>query len=749
MPRRRSCRRPATRPKSRPAARSPAQRQLLSALQSRVVSTCWPSLPGHCPSGRGKKCTPSYFDTRQARKVTPPSPTRERHEPAVYHVVFARGPIDIDPRRSPMTRRRLRLITWLGACAAMCVLAFLTPAAGTAQVRAECWTKAQTAPWTGRAMDVPDVLGKQVGSAAQRLDTAGLPCLVMNHAPGEVDPKAVLVAKQDLLSSPDPDGSVPVVGLWLGVVLPDLTGETLAAARKALSQLGLVAQPSPAKASEGWAVVKQDPAADAYAVFGDAVVLNIEEPVQPIPVPDLVGHTEDEAKDLVEAAKLVYDPRIIKVGARPGRVVSQQPRARELVAAGTSVTADIVREPKVQLVAVPAVVGLDETTARAAIETVGLVFDPRIVKDGSGAGKVVSQSPTNGRRVLVRTAITVDIERSSGEPVHARTTVPDVIGEPEPAARSAIVQARLKLQSRIVRPGTAVAGTVLNQRPLAGTEVDVGSVVTVDLTREVEPRLVAVPDLVDRSEDEARTRVEQLELIFDLVGESRPATLSRHVVRQVPPAGQLVPAGTTVTVELAADDVAQVPWWLGPLLVAGVFAAWTARRLQQRHRDRGPRQPSIHAGGQPLTRVEARIEETGPAHRVRLRPGLDRGRQYIQEDETDERHWRTHHCCLAPEWFERGRHARAHQADRDQRCAQRGTPAEHVSAPAERSCGRGDRAYARAESRRPYPLGVADPSGTDNCSEGHSDRSRAARIRQLGQPQDHLGAPSTSRTDRR
>jgi beta-lactam-binding protein with PASTA domain len=299
---------------------------------------------------------------------------------------------------------------------------------------------------------------------------------------------------------------------------------------------------------------------------------------------------------------------------------------------------DIVRQPQVKPVVVPDVVGLDETKARAAIESVGLVFDPRIVKDGTGLGRVVRQSPTKGRQVPARTAVTVNIERSSIEPPPVRTIVPDVIGEQESAARNVIALARLKVQSRVVRPGTATVGTVVNQRPLAGTEVDVGSVVTVDLTREASPRLVSVPDLLDQSEEDARTAVERLELIFDLIGQSGSSSLSRHVVSQVPPAGELVPAGTTVTVKLAADETTRVPWWLAALLAAGLVTAWTARRLHQRHRNKGPRQPDVRATGRPLARTDARIEESGPPHRIGIRSRLDRGRQHLQEDETDERH---------------------------------------------------------------------------------------------------------------
>jgi beta-lactam-binding protein with PASTA domain len=537
-----------------------------------------------------------------------------------------------------MTHRFLRLIAWVGVSAALSFTALLTPRADAAEVQVGCWPRSDTGQWNGSPFDLPDLRGLSVEAAFLRLKSMNHSCMVMNDKPSKVDEKAVVVARQEVRGVSDPDGVAPVVGLWLGVVLPDLIGQNLGAADEAVSQLGLVARPSPANGSAEWTVVRQNPAAGAYVVFGREVDLVLQEPVQPVPVPDLVGHTEDEARKLVEAAELVYVPRIIKDGKRPGRVVSQQPRARELVAVGTRVTADIVREPAVILVVVPDVVGQDETKARVAIETVRLVFDPRIVKEGSGLGRVVWQSPTQGRQVPVGTTVTVNIERSSGGQAPLRTVVPDVLGQQEPAARKAIGTARLKFQSRIIRPGTAV-GIVLNQRPLAGTQVDVGSVVTVDLTREQSPELVPVPDLVDRSEDEARGAVERVRLIFDLIGGNDSSGRSRHVVRQIPPAGKLVAAGTTVTVELAADETNGAPWLLLPLLIGvGLVAAGTAARLQRRrHHKRLPEPPHVHAVGRPLTWTSTRIQESGPAHRISIKPRLDRGRQYLQEEETDER----------------------------------------------------------------------------------------------------------------
>ncbi|TCM40414.1 beta-lactam-binding protein with PASTA domain [Kribbella sp. VKM Ac-2568] len=459
----------------------------------------------------------------------------------------------------------------------------------------------------------------------------------MNDSPSKVDENAVVVARQEVRSTPDPDGVAPVVALWRGVVVPDLVGKTLGAAEEIAAQLALVVRTSPSKAAADWTVSRQRPGAGAYQVFGQEVLLILSEPVQPVPVPvpvlvpDLIDHNEDEAKALVEKAELVYVPRIVKDGKRPGRVVSQQPRPGELVDRASVVTADIRRLPMIKPVVVPNVVDQTETDARRAVEIVKLVFDPRIVKDGPGLGLVVRQSPKGGLAVAPGTVVTVEIERASAGPAPVRTVVPDVVGRREPSAREAIGVARLRFQSRVVRPGTA-AGIVLNQRPPAGTEVDVGSVVVVDLTREPKPKLVPVPDLLNRSEDEARGAVEGVQLLFDLIGGSDASGRARHVIRQLPRAGELVPTGTTVTVEFATNE-STWPSWLLPLLIGfGLLAAGTANRLQhRRHPDRIRPLPGVEAAGRLLTPASPHIHESGPAHRIRVKTRLDRGRQHLQE----------------------------------------------------------------------------------------------------------------------
>ncbi|WP_165547083.1 PASTA domain-containing protein [Kribbella sindirgiensis] len=468
---------------------------------------------------------------------------------------------------------------YLIAAAALAVATLLSggvTAAGVSQATCtDDWALTPSNP-------APNVRGQSLATAATTLQAADYNCTVANVKTAGVDEQAVVVAAQQTRTESDPDGGISLVALSLGVVMPDLTGKTLRVAEETMTQLGLLVRTSPSDAAADWTVRQQRPGAGGYVVFGRAVTLILAEPAQPdlVPVPTLIEHTETDAAAMVKTAGLVYAQRILKDGKRPGRVVSQQPQPGERVERGTKVTADIRRTP-------------------------------------------------------VTTPTTTPTTPTPAPPVVVRTVVPDVVGRLESTAQQAIGAARLKFRSRVVRPGNA-PGIVLNQSPRAGTEADVGTVVTVDVTRAPKPTLVPVPDLLDRSEAEARGAIEDVELILALIRGSDASGGERHIVSQQPRAGELVPTGTTVTVNLAADESTWPSWLVPLLLVTAAVAVGAAGRFQHR---RGPKQPidpmpHVRAEGRLLPGAP-RIHESGPAHRIRVDARLDRGRQYLQE-KTDE-----------------------------------------------------------------------------------------------------------------
>ena len=131
--------------------------------------------------------------------------------------------------------------------------------------------------------------------------------------------------------------------------------------------------------------------------------------------------------------------------------------------------------------------------------------------------------------------------------VAAAVTVPDVLGQPESAARSAIVAAGLAAGATTTRHSAGVAaGAVMSQQPPAGTLAAPGTAVTLVVSLGPPP-VGTVPDVVGLTQPGAET---------DIVaaGFVRGAVTSRHdaqaalgvVLAQAPPAGAPAPSGSAV-----------------------------------------------------------------------------------------------------------------------------------------------------------------------------------------------------------
>ena len=144
--------------------------------------------------------------------------------------------------------------------------------------------------------------------------------------------------------------------------------------------------------------------------------------------------------------------------------------------------------------------------------------------------------------------LAVNLTRSGSETETA--TVPNVVGQPIDAATQAITEAGFEV-STAYESSDQPADQVIRQDPPAGEEAEVGSTVTLTVSSGPEP--VAVPDVRGMTVTEASQALsaaglllgEQVQVESDEVEEGR-------IVEQDPPAGQEVPPGTAVTVQVSS-----------------------------------------------------------------------------------------------------------------------------------------------------------------------------------------------------
>jgi beta-lactam-binding protein with PASTA domain len=138
------------------------------------------------------------------------------------------------------------------------------------------------------------------------------------------------------------------------------------------------------------------------------------------------------------------------------------------------------------------------------------------------------------------------------------TDVPDVVGQTEAEATSAITDAGLVAGSSEEPSDDADLGTVISQNPAAGTEAADGSTVNIVVSTGPEPpALVPVPDVVGEDVTEATETLEAEGFVVEGAEEESDTVGADIVIGSNPSAGTEVAEGTTVvlTVSTGPGDV--------------------------------------------------------------------------------------------------------------------------------------------------------------------------------------------------
>ncbi|MGH3435326.1 MAG: Stk1 family PASTA domain-containing Ser/Thr kinase [Sciscionella sp.] len=207
---------------------------------------------------------------------------------------------------------------------------------------------------------------------------------------------------------------------------------------------------------------------------------------------------------------------------------------------------------------VPSVAGMRADSAQRVLHTADLHARMRKAHDNTvPAGTVVRTDPAHGADVLRGSNIAVVV--SEGMP-----TVPDVRqGASLADAETAIRQADLAPKLGKKGYSDAVAkGAVIRVSPAAGTQLTVGSTVTVVVSKGLAPK--PVPDVSGRTHDDAFATLRQA----GMTPRDAPAQFSASVdggdvISTDPPAGTVLDPGTDHTVNVVVSNAITVPSVLG------------------------------------------------------------------------------------------------------------------------------------------------------------------------------------------
>jgi len=403
---------------------------------------------------------------------------------------------------------------------------------------------------TGPAkVSIPNVVGDTQAAATTALTGAGLTVGTVTSQ------SSAAVANGDVISETPSAGtsvnSGSAVNLVVStgpakVIVPNVVGDTRVPATTALTGAGLVLGTVTQVASNivaSGAVISQTPSAGASVNPGSAVNVVVSTGPAKVAVPSVVGDTQAAATTAITGAGLTVGSvtTAASCAVPPGDVISENPTAGTSVAVGSAVNLVL---PTVGKVAVPNVVGDTQAAATTAITNavllVGLVSTT--ASNVVPAGDVISESPSAGTSVNI-CFNGVLLLVSTGP---AKILVPEVVGDTQAAATTAITGAGLTLGAVTSQASAVVAsGNVISEAPSAGTSVNSGS--AVNLVVSTGPVKVAVPNLVGDIQTDATTAIFEAGLTVGTVTTaSSPTVASDNVISEAPGAGTSVNVGSAV-----------------------------------------------------------------------------------------------------------------------------------------------------------------------------------------------------------
>jgi serine/threonine-protein kinase len=210
-------------------------------------------------------------------------------------------------------------------------------------------------------------------------------------------------------------------------------------------------------------------------------------------------------------------------------------------------------------VAVPNLVGQTQEAAGDLLTNVDLKVGTvtREPCEEQPKGRVCEQDPAQGREVEKQTAVNLVV--STGAP---KVTVPSVIGLSLEEARSKLegddYQFKVKTEERET---SDTPGTVLDQDPVKGNEVEKGSTITLVVAKAVERS--TVPDVIGRDCDSAKAQMSASNLVGNCSEqETDDPNQVGKVISTTPQAGQQVDKGSPVQIivgKAKAAEQVQVP----------------------------------------------------------------------------------------------------------------------------------------------------------------------------------------------
>ncbi len=292
---------------------------------------------------------------------------------------------------------------------------------------------------TPQRVQVPNVVGSSISVATQRLQNEGFEVVPVRDNSDK--PRNTVIGQDPQGGTSADEGARVTINVSDGpslVDVPEVVGDGRNEARRKLVAAGFKVE-EVRVASDSVRinrVVSQTPDPVLYE-RGKVVTIEVSSGPEQLPVPDVVGKTEDEARTALDAFRVVVQEKE-DVEADPGTVLAQKP-ARGTLTRGGTVTLSVAIEPK--LIAVPDVAGRSQNLATKLLSGRGfeVAVEEVAVDSPTKDGRVQEQSPAAGGDKVERgSTVTITVGRFDDsqlnpEPGTETTTTPPTTTTTTPA----------------------------------------------------------------------------------------------------------------------------------------------------------------------------------------------------------------------------------------------------------------------------------------------------------------------------
>lgn len=297
---------------------------------------------------------------------------------------------------------------------------------------------------------VPKVTGIKLQAAEFQLKEAKLGVKVVKRTAKK--PKNIVLGQAPRADAQVVQGTVVTLVASKGppgANVPKLTGLAAADAVKQLQKLGLTAklQQTPAAGAAPGSVVQQSPSPGKRLKRGAAVTLGVAKGAAAIVVPNVVGRSQQDAKNELQQRGLNANPVTVASSQPSGTVVAQNPAANSKVQQGANVRINVAGTSPQQRTTTQTATTTARTTTTTPVQQSPTGNDYRGMRLGAAAQKiaqgrqqVVVQYVASSQPVGVVVANStvggkVRLQVSAGAQPQPATSVPDETGQDEQSAR--------------------------------------------------------------------------------------------------------------------------------------------------------------------------------------------------------------------------------------------------------------------------------------------------------------------------